>query len=745
MAAGSAGADIATLGIKVDASGAVTTTNQVRGSLDRLGVSGTQVQRKMQGLATVTANSLGSMASSANRDITGIMRSMSQLGFAFGGTVGAITLAITSIANAMVETSRATREESRRMADELMKDARRLQDHQKEGLEIRLGLLQRERDAIMQQINVQGKGIAPGSQGTTGIGMLDRLLDAIARNPLVSDDALAKIAVYDKEIRDVVDALRLLEKAQEKANAKLEESEAKKFADHWRLLREQSDAAVASQKALNDGVANYAKRLAEADDEAKKLYEFTLSNIGDFGWDEKANAAIDETIRKLKIVLEEMKKQEEQAKRNKEIIQGALLGIGVGVLQRTGPVGSAIGGAVSAGIGAAAMGAGGWAIAAVAAEKLVSSLFDFADAAKAAREQQRLLTLAYEQFTDTIKTQLGDMSASEKAIRDVRREFDEMRRQMGLGAEEFKRIQEAVYLHPDDKTRTLADMQRELDKINELERRRIEQLQEEARALQEAEARRQLEMQQDLQVRLLRAIGHDEEAEALAFALAQQREYAQAVRDGADATTLAALAEVQRYEKIGRAMQLIQARIDSFTATITGLQDFQSALKLGDASLSPTARLAEANRQYQEVLDLAMGGDQAAAGRLPASAQALLDASRAVNASGPAFQEDFLRVIADTQAAIEKFTDLRSIEELMLDELKAIRGNTEPRPLGDVNIIPITRVPIDEPVVDLEPLITVTQEGLQALINRVEALTAQVGGLTTATRTGFDGLNLQRT
>lgn len=59
------------------------------------------------------------------------------------------------------------------------------------------------------------------------------------------------------------------------------------------------------------------------------------------------------------------------------------------------------------------------------------------------------------------------------------------------------------------------------------------------------------------------------------------------------------------------------------------------------STLGPIERLTEAERQFNEVLSAARGGDLNAIERLPDIGRAFLEASREVNASGPGFAEDF--------------------------------------------------------------------------------------------------------
>lgn len=117
--------------------------------------------------------------------------------------------------------------------------------------------------------------------------------------------------------------------------------------------------------------------------------------------------------------------------------------------------------------------------------------------------------------------------------------------------------------------------------------------------------------------------------------------------------------------------------IEEFTRVIDSLQGFQNELKLGDLSpLSPTQKLAEAKRQYEEVLARARGGDISAADQIPQFARAFLEASRSVNASGGAYQRDFQRVQLDTDELSKMFESQRAIAQQQLDVLTGIRDGS---------------------------------------------------------------------
>jgi hypothetical protein len=340
---------------------------------------------------------------------------------------------------------------------------------------------------------------------------------------------------------------------------------------------------------------------------------------------------------------------------------------------RTMPGGSGIGGAIGGSALQSLVGfstvAGGLALVGNAIGGFVSDLFG---SAARVREARRLQAEALKQFTDDLDafrravagTDTGLQAAIRQAHDDaarLRAEAAAVRAGVGPGFQGTNRAANAA---------AQAEYERRLVEIAFLEAIRVIHLREEAAILRQQRI-------EDLAVRMLRAQGHDAEADAMAFALQQQREYADAVLAGADAQERATLVEVQRAEAIRFAADKIKATIAGLTTTIDSLRDFQTSLRTGPlTTLSPIQQLAEARRQYEAVLAQAQTGDQTAAGRLPQVAQAFLAASRAVNASGGRYAVDFTRVLADTDAIAKIFEGQRSIQQQMLDALVAIQDNT---------------------------------------------------------------------
>lgn len=187
---------------------------------------------------------------------------------------------------------------------------------------------------------------------------------------------------------------------------------------------------------------------------------------------------------------------------------------------------------------------------------------------------------------------------------------------------------------------------------------------------------------EDLHVRLTRATVGGTAADNEAFILQQQREYADAVRAGADAAFLATLRQVQLAEATARTATTMQDTIDGYTRTIGDLQTFKNSLLLDSrlSPLSPVQQLAEARRQYNAVLALARGGDLAAASQLPAVSQALLNAGRNVYASSMAYADQFNQVQKDVDDTLAMFAGKKSDEQLLLETLRggiAIDGPVE--------------------------------------------------------------------
>lgn len=115
-------------------------------------------------------------------------------------------------------------------------------------------------------------------------------------------------------------------------------------------------------------------------------------------------------------------------------------------------------------------------------------------------------------------------------------------------------------------------------------------------------------------------------------------------------------------------LSVLEKSVQTNRQVVDALTQFRDSLKLGGLStLSPEQKLAEARAQFERTSAAAQGGDSAAALRLPAAAQALLEASRAFNASGPGFVADYNRVQAVVDAVERQFGATLPLQEQQLE------------------------------------------------------------------------------
>lgn len=114
----------------------------------------------------------------------------------------------------------------------------------------------------------------------------------------------------------------------------------------------------------------------------------------------------------------------------------------------------------------------------------------------------------------------------------------------------------------------------------------------------------------------------------------------------------------QAADALKQQMDAAQTAFDNFAKNI---KTFLDGLKTGTNSpLAPKDRLAEAQAQYDAQLKLAQGGDRTALDNITQYASALLEASRAYNASNSAYQATFDQVqktlaALPTQVSAEQF------------------------------------------------------------------------------------------
>lgn len=239
------------------------------------------------------------------------------------------------------------------------------------------------------------------------------------------------------------------------------------------------------------------------------------------------------------------------------------------------------------------------------------------------------------------------------------------------------------------------------------------------------------ELQTNLAARAYSALGDSRTAEDIRFGLQSRQELEKAIEDGMSPSTIAMLRFTQLLERNQIAIQreledqtkVIESARDAQTEAIErqiaaerliaedqqkaysqqidasrdqlsvlndqlreqeraanetrrvfeSLQQFGSGLKLntGLTTLSPISQLSEARRQYEQLLASANGGDKTAAVGLPDSARAYLEASRAVNASGPGYVSDFRRVQETLATITDRYGAQATVEERILAELQS--------------------------------------------------------------------------
>jgi len=199
-----------------------------------------------------------------------------------------------------------------------------------------------------------------------------------------------------------------------------------------------------------------------------------------------------------------------------------------------GTLGGAVSGAAAGALAGSALGPGG-ALAGAAIGALTGALGGFISASKNATQEAIAAASAQKALRSALaglRASLGNDTLG-AAIAQARQQFEQLRLETEKAFSGKK--------NETERNRILAE-------LNVLEAKRIEQLREEA-------AEQQRRTQADLKVRELRANGSVAEANALAFAEAQAREYADAVKAGADAATLAAIQATQLAEANQRAAQ----------------------------------------------------------------------------------------------------------------------------------------------------------------------------------------------
>ncbi len=186
---------------------------------------------------------------------------------------------------------------------------------------------------------------------------------------------------------------------------------------------------------------------------------------------------------------------------------------------------------------------------------------------------------------------------------------------------------------------------------------------------------------------------------------------------------LGGLAPQEFLDQLQQMTAQMRSMDDATKGVVDGLKSFQDSLRLDQTltTLSPAQQLLEARRQYQTVLNAALGGDATAAGQLPDLARQYLSADRAYNASGVTYATDFAKVLADTDAVQKLFGGQVDMAQQTLAATKAMTANTA------------------NTVDRLDASIAVLQAGFQQGLAEQKALRTQVTDLLSRMNMNLEG------
>jgi tape measure domain-containing protein len=123
------------------------------------------------------------------------------------------------------------------------------------------------------------------------------------------------------------------------------------------------------------------------------------------------------------------------------------------------------------------------------------------------------------------------------------------------------------------------------------------------------------------------------------------------------------------YENEADALEETRKKFEDFGKT---LRTFRDSLMTGaNSPLTLAQKYAELTTQYQNNLSLARSGDKDAIDKYQTLANALLEASRAYNASGDAYTSDFYSIMQDSAYLAEVADSQASVAQQQLDALNA--------------------------------------------------------------------------
>lgn len=378
-------ADVATLGLTVDATGVVRGVGIATREFDRLGGRSDQAKLNVKGLQ----GALGSLATTALA-LPGPLGRVGQILGSFalgGGMMLAVTAGVAAVGAAWQSLS-ADAEDARRsskaMADQLMNDSRRLSDYSRAALQVRQATLQSRRDELMQAISNQGQPtpLHPDlstAAGRFAFGAADAATKATFFFPTVSKEEAEKLYEYDRALREVTRAIKALDEATKP-----------------RVGGSAGGRAGRSGVELGPNVTDielaqaFAKHLARAADEKARLTAGSVDTSG-FGY-QGGN-----------IPLTSIAQYDQSDKSNAAMYAGWYASSRFG--------GSA--GGTLMGVGQSLMAGNPWMAAAQGVGGLVDSILGMANASEQAAENLRNFRMGLENFVDSMGVATGRLSSSE--------------------------------------------------------------------------------------------------------------------------------------------------------------------------------------------------------------------------------------------------------------------------------------------------------------------------------------------
>ena len=137
-----------------------------------------------------------------------------------------------------------------------------------------------------------------------------------------------------------------------------------------------------------------------------------------------------------------------------------------------------------------------------------------------------------------------------------------------------------------------------------------------------------------------------------------------------DSSNLALFDQITNLQTIAATSDALKTSIDKLKTFKDGILSFRDSLTLGSLStLNPQQKLAEAQRQYEDMLAKANAGDATARAGIQGAITAYLTADQVVNASNDKFVNDAMKVQADLMALADAAGAQISVDQLQLTAL----------------------------------------------------------------------------